>query len=1127
MTSTSTRFPSRPHYQGLVAVFVVLFVLTPLAPAFAAVTPPSIPNPNVFTDVAAPRVDGASGAYTQSVPLDLPPGRNGLQPNLSLSYNSQNTDQDDLVGYGWSLNIPYVQRLNKTGSQDMYGANVVFTSSLDGELTNLSPATINALNVLVVAGGGGGGNAPYGGGGGGGGGVIASSTYMVTPQTYQVTVGAGGSSNGGNSVFGSLTAIGGGAGGANANGSGNGGGAGGGGTCTGQGGAGTPGQGYGGAAGLSNSTCGGGGGGGAGGLGFQAQGPAYGGNGGTGFYSAITGTGVIYGGGGGGGANNKNFASPGTGGSGGGGTGGNYSNAGNGTPNTGGGGGGGGQGYTVGAGGSGIVIISYPTTAASSYICGGTVSVSGLNTICTFTSSGTFTVKNSGSGSGYPPQTYAARIDDGSFHLYSYSTSTNRWTMSDKNGTQYYFGASSQSQMSATTSPSQVYKWMLEKVVDTNGNYIHYVYTKDGNQIYPSQIIYTGNGSTDGPITISFTTAARPDAHNDYTAGFKVWTNYRISQITASVNGTKVRQYTLGYTTGNNGTRSLLASVQETGWNDSGVQTTLPPETFSYASSTTPFVSQKGFIGQAYVVADVNGDGVNDVTVAYSQPVAGGYGVNIAPSIGSVTSVSVPTVWALGGSSITPIENGTRLVDVNGSGKASIINGFYNYTTGAQSGTLYSNGYTSSNPNAYSWNANPTYQGVIPIFAEDGSGSMPSMTTGLFGDVNGTGLPSYVMSVSGGIFPSNVQQGTYLANGSAWNPPSTSVFNVPIALPNPLNPAPTNPQLIDINGDGLADIVYSDSSKTYVLLNTGSGWETTPDPEWTIGTSTLYWAGNNPYGQGVYYDRGIRFIDVNGDGLPDMVHSYTYTPFTASIDGAPPGPENATYNVVYLNTGHGFATSAITIPGYITTATAQSGYWGGTFTNNEYANFIGNGQINQDVLTHVTYPKGGSTDITYGNTTQSGTNTQLPYNILVATKVINHDGRGSNEETDYSYSGGKQYLPTNVFDRKFAGFATVTETRPDRTTTTYYSQGTANLTLGDQSDGYPQLNHPYRKDTLTPSGTLTQKLFYRYNSYLHGASAFVGLGRQVEQDYAGRRHASRQGDRLYIFKHHRRSAAAN
>ena len=118
--------------------------LTPLVQVLAfGGTTPTIPNPSVFTDlVEQVKVDGASGAFTQKVQIDIPPGRSGLQPDVSLQYNSQNTS-DGIVGYGWSLPIPFVQRLNKTGSQDFYNSIVTryFTSSVDGELANVIDAT--------------------------------------------------------------------------------------------------------------------------------------------------------------------------------------------------------------------------------------------------------------------------------------------------------------------------------------------------------------------------------------------------------------------------------------------------------------------------------------------------------------------------------------------------------------------------------------------------------------------------------------------------------------------------------------------------------------------------------------------------------------------------------------------------------------------------------------------------------------------------------------------------------------------------------------------------------------------------------------------------------------------------
>jgi Salmonella virulence plasmid 65kDa B protein len=127
----------------LALLLVSTFLFYPVRPVFAAFGDgtPTIPNPSVFTgQTEGPKVDGQTGAFTQQIPLDIPPGRNGLQPDVSLQYNSQNTS-DGVLGYGWSLSIPYIQRLNKTGSQDLYGSTPYFTSSIDGELTSDSTST--------------------------------------------------------------------------------------------------------------------------------------------------------------------------------------------------------------------------------------------------------------------------------------------------------------------------------------------------------------------------------------------------------------------------------------------------------------------------------------------------------------------------------------------------------------------------------------------------------------------------------------------------------------------------------------------------------------------------------------------------------------------------------------------------------------------------------------------------------------------------------------------------------------------------------------------------------------------------------------------------------------------------
>lgn len=84
-----------------------------------------------------PTTDQSTGSLVYNYPINVPPGRNGVQPDLALSYNSQKTEEGSVFGSGWSMNIPYIERLNKTGSNNLYTANI-FTSSLDGEMVNIS-----------------------------------------------------------------------------------------------------------------------------------------------------------------------------------------------------------------------------------------------------------------------------------------------------------------------------------------------------------------------------------------------------------------------------------------------------------------------------------------------------------------------------------------------------------------------------------------------------------------------------------------------------------------------------------------------------------------------------------------------------------------------------------------------------------------------------------------------------------------------------------------------------------------------------------------------------------------------------------------------------------------------------
>jgi RHS repeat-associated protein len=263
----------------------------------------------------------------------------------------------------------------------------------------------------------------------------------------------------------------------------------------------------------------------------------------------------------------------------------------------------------------------------------------------------------------------------------------------------------------------------------------------------------------------------------------------------------------------------------------------------------------------------------------------------------------------------------------------------------------------------------------------------------------------------------------------------------------------------------------------YVLLNNGTGWNTSPDPRWTFATSTLWTSTSSPT---TYIDRGIRFMDINGDGLPDLVRAYKNT---TGCSG-----EAADVKGVWLNTGSGWATStAYTLPAYIVSCNASAG----SLQNNEYVNFNGNGQFPQDVLSKVLNVKGGTTNVGYQQSASKSLNPGAAVSLLVAATTTTNDNNGTYATTSYTYTGGAWYTASGVRDRQFAGFSKVVATNPDSIVTSYFSQA-----------ALPFLNRPIRKDIADLSSNLKQSTLYRWDTAAHADSTFVGLGRQITEDYA-------------------------
>lgn len=319
---------------------------------------------------------------TKASPPDVTPA---AQPDQAAPVKTCGTKRKGFI-FACSIDAPWTSKYC-TGVTAVGGGSTPATTGGNTytEFTTSGTATITGTGTIeVVVFGGGGGGGDGGGGGAGAGRLLYHATYAVANgDTITVTIGAGGAHHaaGSNSVFGTLTALGGAAG-ANVNGNGTSGGSGSGAGSDGGGGK-THGNadatsdgaatGFGANGGDSPSGVGyypAGGGGGAGGVG--GNGSLVSTNAGDGGPGTIqwdgAGAAATFGGGGGGAqyTTGAGAGTAGAGGSGGGGAG--NTDAGNGsaaTVNTGSGGGGGGNGRNGGAGGAGRAVIRFASGGAT------------------------------------------------------------------------------------------------------------------------------------------------------------------------------------------------------------------------------------------------------------------------------------------------------------------------------------------------------------------------------------------------------------------------------------------------------------------------------------------------------------------------------------------------------------------------------------------------------------------------------------------------------------------------------------------------------------------------------------------------------------------------------------------
>jgi len=422
---------------------------------------------------------------------------------------------------------------------------------------------------------------------------------------------------------------------------------------------------------------------------------------------------------------------------------------------------------------------------------------------------------------------------------------------------QYGKNANLSSRIEAT-GRSDVMVWAVDRIEDRVKNYLTVEYNEDtANGVYePTVIRYTANdaaGLTDSQ-SVLFSYLPRPDTTVKYIAGSRMQRLRRLATIKTYDGTTLVKQYALAYDTGFITGRSRLTRVTEC----DAANRCYPPTVFNWQNgSFSTFTDGGAWATGKYAnfnafgpirIGDPTGDGLSDVLLgpdsndqwhmlrstgsSFDDAVPGGLWAN-APPVDMWCASNPNHVHAIDGTGngltdiiVAPTNPSGTVIQLTSTGTAS---NFYNLGNFTGLGDCLNAGF-----------------GPDPYFEldVDGDGRMDLVRNTLLVLRNtplGMELPSWPVS---GL-------------PSGWDPELASG--------------------LDMNADGRGDLLFGpDSSGNWtVVKSTGSSFVGTP------------WGGDAQYANWSY---GRRPLDVNGDGLPDMVL----------------GPNTAGNWFVLLNTGTGF-----------------------------------------------------------------------------------------------------------------------------------------------------------------------------------------------------------------------------